>query len=286
MSGGEVLDLVLVLLALGAALSGARRGFVLGAASLVGLVAGAALGAWLAPGLLEQAGVGRGAPVVALLVVLLLAAVGQVAASAAGAALRARLADGASRVVDAAAGAALSLAGVTVVAWFLASVAVAGPYTSFAAAVRGSTVLGAVDAGVPDAARTAFSSLRRSVEAGAPRVFAGLRAPDVPEVDAGDEALTTSPALDAARAATVEVRGLAPSCGRSLSGSGFVYAPGKVMTNAHVVAGVVAPEVATEGRRGPGRRGGRPRRGPRPGGPRRPGARRGPARDRRQRLAR
>ena len=32
--------------------------------------------------------------------------------------------------------------------------------------------------------------------------------------------------------------GTAPSCDRSIEGSGFVYAPQHVLTNAHVVAGV------------------------------------------------
>ena len=33
------------------------------------------------------------------------------------------------------------------------------------------------------------------------------------------------------------------SCGRGVEGSGFLYAPGHLMTNAHVVAGVQHPEV-------------------------------------------
>jgi S1-C subfamily serine protease len=41
------------------------------------------------------------------------------------------------------------------------------------------------------------------------------------------------------------VTGLAPSCSRSLEGSGFVYGQGRVMTNAHVVAGVTEPKVQT-----------------------------------------
>jgi S1-C subfamily serine protease len=36
----------------------------------------------------------------------------------------------------------------------------------------------------------------------------------------------------------VKISGVAPSCSRQIDGSGFVYAPERVMTNAHVVAGV------------------------------------------------
>jgi S1-C subfamily serine protease len=44
----------------------------------------------------------------------------------------------------------------------------------------------------------------------------------------------------------VKVQGTAPSCDRSIEGSGFVYAPQHVLTNAHVVAGVQdGPAVTT-----------------------------------------
>ena len=38
-------------------------------------------------------------------------------------------------------------------------------------------------------------------------------------------------------------------CDRGVEGSGFVYAPGRVMTNAHVVAGVDEPFIDVNGRR-------------------------------------
>ncbi len=41
----------------------------------------------------------------------------------------------------------------------------------------------------------------------------------------------------------VKILGDAPTCGRSLEGTGFVYADDRVMTNAHVVAGVDRPTV-------------------------------------------
>jgi S1-C subfamily serine protease len=44
----------------------------------------------------------------------------------------------------------------------------------------------------------------------------------------------------------VKVQGTAPSCDRSIEGSGFVYATNHVLTNAHVVAGVQPrPQVTT-----------------------------------------
>jgi S1-C subfamily serine protease len=41
------------------------------------------------------------------------------------------------------------------------------------------------------------------------------------------------------------VQGVAPSCSRSIEGSGFVISPDHVLTNAHVVAGVTVRQIVT-----------------------------------------
>ena len=53
----------------------------------------------------------------------------------------------------------------------------------------------------------------------------------------------TDPEIREASASVVKVIGRASSCNRVIEGSGFVVAPERVMTNAHVVAGVAAPVV-------------------------------------------
>ena len=52
-----------------------------------------------------------------------------------------------------------------------------------------------------------------------------------------------SGAVQASRGSIIKVRGIAPSCSRQVEGSGFVYGAQRVMTNAHVVAGVQSPRV-------------------------------------------
>ncbi len=69
----------------------------------------------------------------------------------------------------------------------------------------------------------------------------------ITEVKAPDPALATSPVADRAKASIVKVVGTAPSCSKVLEGTGFVFAPGKVMTNAHVVGGVGEPTVQVGG---------------------------------------
>src|SRR4029453_7528777 len=56
-----------------------------------------------------------------------------------------------------------------------------------------------------------------------------------------------SPVVASVEGSVVQISGIAPSCSRQIDGSGFVYAPERVMTNAHVLAGVADPVVLAEG---------------------------------------
>ena len=62
----------------------------------------------------------------------------------------------------------------------------------------------------------------------------------------GDPRMLTDPDVIAAETSVVKVRGT-NGCGSGVEGTGFFYAPGRLMTNAHVVAGVTRPEVEVGG---------------------------------------
>jgi S1-C subfamily serine protease len=66
-------------------------------------------------------------------------------------------------------------------------------------------------------------------------------------VDAPDAALIGDPVVAATRPSVVKIRGVAPSCQKVLEGSGFVVAPNRVMSNAHVVAGSDSVTVEADG---------------------------------------
>jgi S1-C subfamily serine protease len=53
--------------------------------------------------------------------------------------------------------------------------------------------------------------------------------------------------VQSVRSRVFKITGIASSCSRRIEGSGFAYAPGRVMTNAHVVAGVRHPQVHVGG---------------------------------------
>lgn len=250
-----MLDVVLLLAGALFAVSGYRQGFVVGALSFLGFLGGGVLGAQVAPaladrGVLQQLGELAGA----LLVVLLCAVVGQLVGTLVGRLLRRRLTSRPAHLVDAGAGAVLSVIGLLLIAWLLGSAVASAPQPALAGAVRRSAVLTAVDAVVPDAARRVGAELRRAVDdTGFPDVFAALAPPRAADVAPPDARLARSTAVTTARPRVLKVTGLARSCSRRLEGSGFVYAPERVLTNAHVLAGVRDPQVADpDGRRLPG----------------------------------
>jgi S1-C subfamily serine protease len=242
---GDLLDVVLVVAAILFAISGYRQGFVVGVLSFVGFLGGGILGAQVAPQLatvqfFEQ----FPRVVVALAIVFLFASLGQVLATLVGGAVRRRLTWRPARQVDALAGAVISVLSLLLVSWLVARAVASSPYPTLAAQVRQSVVLTTVDSLVPPAGRRLFTSLRELVdEGGFPDPFEGLRRPEVRQVAPPDPALAQSAVVQQVRPSVLKITGVQDDCRKSVEGTGFVYAPQRVLTNAHVVAGVDDPKV-------------------------------------------
>jgi S1-C subfamily serine protease len=181
-------------------------------------------------------------------VVLAGALLGQILAGAAGRALRNRVTWEPAKIVDSVAGAVVSAAAVLLVAWMVASPLATSPFPQVAGQVRQSALVQAVDAAVPDGVRAVYNNLREAIDRrGLPDVLDPLTPTQVRDVQPPDERLSTSPVVDAVEGSVVKITGIAPTCSRQIDGSGFVYAPQRVMTNAHVLAGVTDPVVLAEG---------------------------------------
>jgi S1-C subfamily serine protease len=69
----------------------------------------------------------------------------------------------------------------------------------------------------------------------------------IANVDAPDAALAADAVVNATRGSVVKIRGVAPGCQKVLEGTGFVVAPNRVMSNAHVVAGSESVTVEVDG---------------------------------------
>jgi S1-C subfamily serine protease len=243
----DLLDLVLLLVILLYAASGYRRGLVAGCVSLAGFVGGAVIGVWVLPWVMGL--VTRGtttATVVAVLTVLIPAVVGHELAGRLALRLRRELDRGPLRVADGIGGAAANSVAVLIVAWVAASVLGASSSPVVTTAIRDSRLLGAVQDAMPDTTPAWFSRATSALtEAGFPQVFNPFEnepATGVP-LPSGDS--VTARATQAARFSTVKIEGISGNQGRE--GSGFVYAPQHVMTNAHVVAGIDRPTLQIGG---------------------------------------
>jgi S1-C subfamily serine protease len=240
----SVIDLVIVLLAILFAVSGYRQGFVVSALSFVGFLGGAALGLQLASPIATHLVSGTGQVVLAVTVVVFCAMVGQFGGVWLGNLVRERMTWRPARVADSAGGSAVSALAVLLAAWMVAAPLAAAPYPGLAGSVRRSEVIHAVDGAVPSPIRDLYQSLRETVRQGNfPEVFGPLVPTQVPDVAPPNEALLNSDAVRRDRSSIVKVTGVAFSCNRRIEGSGFVFAGERVMTNAHVVAGVGDPEV-------------------------------------------
>ncbi|MEU6776447.1 MarP family serine protease [Streptomyces sp. NPDC046759] len=243
----DLLDLVLVLVILVYAASGYRRGLVAGCVSLAGFVGGAVVGVWVLPwvtGLVER-GTAQ-ATVLAVTTVLVPAVVGHELAGRLALRLRGELDQGPLRVLDGMGGAAANSVAVLIVAWVAASVLGAAPSQALNAAIRNSALLGAVQDAMPDTTPAWFSRATSALtEAGFPQVFNPFENESTARVARPSGDSVTPAATSAAKSSTVKIEGVSGNEGRE--GSGFVYASQRVMTNAHVVAGIDHPSVRVGG---------------------------------------
>lgn len=245
----NLIDLCLLLALLSYALSGYRLGFLVGAASTVSLLTGGLVGVLVAPALLDGFDASVALSVAALVVVVVCATAGQALGAILGAAVRAAVTWRPARTVDAVGGAALSTAAVLVIAWGLGYAVSGARIPWLGSQVRGSYVLSVVDVAMPDGAEQVLGAFDDVVGS---ELFPRYLQPFVPEqiipVAPPDDSLLADGDVRRAAASVVKVLGEAEQCNRLLEGSGFVYAPDRVMTNAHVVAGVsdVVVEVAGE----------------------------------------
>ncbi|MGI8675619.1 MAG: MarP family serine protease [Nocardioidaceae bacterium] len=240
----NLLDAVLIVMTIGYGLAGLMQGFVAGAAATVGLLTGGAIGIVAMPRCLERLDPSVGVSALALVSVLVLASVGQALGAYLGYRLRQRITWRPARSLDAMGGAALSMAAVLGVAWALGYAISGARLPAIADPVRSSVVLSRIDAVMPSQADEVLAAFARIVNT---TLFPRYLEPFAPErivaADAPNERILQRPGVVAAQRSVVKVIGEAAECGRTQEGSGFLYAPGRVMTNAHVVAGVADPVV-------------------------------------------
>lgn len=230
----NLLDLVVVAAAVIAAVGGYRMGFIGRVISWVGLAVGFYVAVRFLPAVVNALHNSSPGTLVVVAVVVLVggAMVGQALGLVAGSRLHSVLPPGPVRLVDRAVGAAVGAAGIVAVLWLLIpSLAVVPGWP--ARAVSGSAISRWVSRDLP-APPSALQVLRRLVGSNAPEVFSVLQ-PGASSGPPPADIPLSGPVAASVLASTVKVEGQA--CSRIYEGSGFAVAPDLVVTNAHVVAG-------------------------------------------------
>ncbi|MFF1635372.1 MarP family serine protease [Leifsonia sp. NPDC058248] len=234
-----VVDVVLVVLAVVAIAAGWSKGAIKAAGSLVGLGLGLWAGLALAPlvvGWLASAGWGSimQRSVVASIVVLACAAVSYAIAVTIAAFIGKVARHGPIRWLDSLIGSVLGLLTWALVVWLVAGFALATNIATVVQAANSSRVVATLETIAPIPSSTILGAVDDALaDAGLPKVFEG-----------GESITTVQPPDGSVPAAVVRsersvvtVLASKPDCGVDSEGSGWVVSRGRVVTNAHVVAG-------------------------------------------------
>jgi len=243
-----VLDLILIVVVAAFAVSGYRQGFIVGVLSFAGFVGGALLGAEFGPSISKALVGGQTQQdVIAVVLLVSFAVIGQFIASSIGAAMRSTVTSGSATALDSIGGSVVSVVSFLLIAWVVGSVLIGSPFPLVVQQVNNSLVLQTLDKVMPAPAKTMFSDFRRLLAGNTTfaQVFSGIGAERLLAIPAPDPAVLNSQGYQAARASVVRVQGIAPSCSLSVEGSGFVISPDHILTNAHVVAGVTERQTVT-----------------------------------------
>ena len=250
MSGSTLLDLALVLMLLAYGISGYRQGLIQSVFSLVGFFAFAILAVWLLPEALAQwdavADNDRTRVLVLIVGVVGLGWLGQFLGSLVGAQIRRQVGQTSLRRADSVLGAVVVALAASLIIWFVGGALRTAGNPALSRAMAESKVMQAVNTIVPEETGQLFAGFRGFLSSqGFPQVFPGLSPEPITPVQEPDPAVARSQAIRAAGRSVVKVTTESESCQRGQEGTGWVLTPGRVVTNAHVVAG--ADQVRVQG---------------------------------------
>lgn len=238
----SVLDWAIVGFTALLAVYGYAQGFLVGALALIGFALGAYLGTRIAPLLLHGGERSTYAPLFTLVGALIVGGVCASGLEGFGGRLRARMRLPGFRALDGLLGAGLTACVALGIAWIAGAIALdTSGSEPLRADIRGSEILRALDRVLPPS-RLVLGALSH---------FDPLPTVHGPaaNVAAPSRQILSSAGARAARGSVVKVYGMA--CGLGVEGSGWVVAPGTIITNAHVVAGERDTQIQLRGN-GPG----------------------------------
>ena len=240
MTDAIVLDVLLIVLLIAYVVYGFRNGLSRSIFVIAGVVAGAIAAFFVVPLVTGWVAWSLARPVVTIAVTVALVAAGHALGSSLGRGIRRGIERTPLSGLDRLLGAVVTGVAAALVASVVGSTVSQLGVPVLSRATAGSAVLRTINALTPDPVEAWVAQLKSIVaDSGLPVISDALGgpAPVIPQLDTG------SPQLNAAAQSVVRITGNAFACGVSQSGTGFVVADDRVVTNAHVVAGVTEPVV-------------------------------------------
>jgi S1-C subfamily serine protease len=236
----NIVDVVVVVVVALAAFQGLRLGAIVLVLSYGGFLVGLYPGALLASVTVGWVQSQPARTAVALVTWLGVATLCGLAGRIVGGLAFARVHRGRLGFVDSALGVVVAVVASLLVLWLLASTLVNSSSLSLNASIAQSRIIRSLDSVLP-APPSVFSRVQAFLSSeGFPPVFAQLAPASAGPVSLPGNAQLQD-AVTRAGASTVKIIG--DGCGQIQEGSGFVVAPGLVVTNAHVIAGIPHPMV-------------------------------------------
>ena len=220
---------------------GFRRGFWISMGTVIGAIAGVLGGLWLMPVIVELVPAGVIRIITMIAVTAFLIWFGMWLGRKIGARLRLHISHPVLRLIDkflgAIGNAAVTTVLIALIAFSISSVGVPG----ITSTLKDSRIVSVATDLTPETARAWVAQVRADV----------LDSSELPELDlAGDDtavqdedSIEPTRDVEATSISSVRITGSAYECGQSQTGSGFAVATDRIVTNAHVVAGVQAPQV-------------------------------------------
>ena len=241
MFGLTILDLALILMLLSYLIYGLRNGFMVTLGGIAGFVVGAIAAFVAVPlvsGWVTDSGWRLTATVGAAVVLIALGhGLGTMIGRRIRHAVRIKPLHAVDRLIGGVVSVVVAALVMSMLAFSISSLGV--PFVS--QQLAGSRVIRYIDNITPTPVKSTMAQLRSTVIGdGIPKLIEGIGPVTPAPVP---NASTDTPALNQAAESVLKIAGTAFECGQNQTGSGFVVSPGRVVTNAHVVAGVSQPVV-------------------------------------------
>lgn len=241
----QLFDLVLLVVLFIALMAGLSRGLLATLGGLIGLVVGGVAAFWAVPAVNDLLPTSQWRGPVSIAVAVLLPVFGASLGAGLGRNLRQGVDRTSLRPLERLLGGVANVGVVALALSFVGNAVSATGAPGVASAVSSSAVLRTIDELTPPAVGRPLAQMRAIVlDDGLPRLNILVVPRDAPVVPAVD---LDNAALEASAQSVARISGIAYACGTSSTGSGFVVAPDRLVTNAHVVAGVDRPVVELPG---------------------------------------